>query len=56
LSELQGGFAVDFIERLTGLSPDGGNGTVEALYYVVLAAIVVMVVLRVRARRRHRER
>ena len=26
---------MDFIERLFGIAPDGGNGTLELLYFVL---------------------
>jgi hypothetical protein len=35
---------MDFIERLTGLSPDGGDGSTEVLFFtsiVVLALILL---------------
>jgi hypothetical protein len=48
---------MDFIERWFGVSPDGGDGSLEALYFVVLLVIVSAVVFRVRIlgliRRRH---
>jgi hypothetical protein len=40
-----GGTAVDFIERWFGVSPDGGDGTLELLY-VGVAALIVVVLLR----------
>jgi len=30
---------VDFIERILGISPDGGNGMTEALILIALVAI-----------------
>jgi hypothetical protein len=44
---------VDFIERLTGLSPDAGDGTTELLYVLALILIVCLAinVLRRRALR-----
>jgi hypothetical protein len=36
---------MDFIERLTGLSPDGGDGSTEMLLFI---AIVVFALLLVR--------
>jgi hypothetical protein len=41
---------MDFIERWFGLSPDGGDGSTEFLYIVVLAAVVVLIVNRRRLR------
>jgi hypothetical protein len=35
---------MDFFERWFGVSPDGGDGTLEMLYIVVAVAIVVMFV------------
>jgi hypothetical protein len=35
---------MDFIERIFGVSPDGGNGTLELLY-VVIVAVAIMIVL-----------
>jgi hypothetical protein len=37
---------MDFIERWLGVSPDGGNGTLEMLVLVVLAASALFVVSR----------
>jgi hypothetical protein len=31
---------MDFIERIFGVSPDGGNGSLEALY--VIAAVIAI--------------
>jgi hypothetical protein len=31
---------MDFIERLFGVAPDGGNGSLEALY--LIAAVIVV--------------
>lgn len=36
---------MDFIERWFGVSPDGGDGTLELLY-VGVAALIVVVLLR----------
>ena len=47
---------MDWIEKLTGLSPDGGSGTVEALYYVALGAILLVWVRRHGGARRERRR
>ena len=43
---------MDFIERLFGVSPDGGNGMLELLYIVVAIAVVAFVTLKVRSRKR----
>jgi MYXO-CTERM domain-containing protein len=32
---------MDFIERLFGISPDGGDGSTELLYLAAVAAIVL---------------
>lgn len=45
---------MDFIERLFGFSPDGGDGSTEMLWLVALAAGVAAVVYFVRQRRRAR--
>jgi hypothetical protein len=37
---------MDFIERLTGLSPDGGDGSTEMLFFI---AIVVFALILLRA-------
>jgi hypothetical protein len=45
---------MDWIEQLFGVSPDGGSGALELVYYAVFAfAIVVLVRWRV-IRRRNR--
>ncbi|HYY82608.1 MAG TPA: hypothetical protein VFD04_25985 [Actinomycetes bacterium] len=31
---------MDWIERIFHVSPDGGNGALEAVYYAVAAAVV----------------
>ncbi|CDX45342.1 conserved hypothetical protein [Mesorhizobium sp. ORS 3359] len=49
---------MDFIERIFGVAPDGGDGTTEMLYIAAAVALVAMVVvcrwLRRRAVTRHR--
>jgi hypothetical protein len=48
---------MDFIERLFGISPDGGNGSTEALWLAGFAAAVIIALAfgaRMRARRRRR--
>jgi hypothetical protein len=37
---------MDFIERLFGISPDGGDGSLEALYVIAVMAIIAAVVFR----------
>jgi hypothetical protein len=37
---------MDFIERLFGVSPDGGDGTLEFLYVAVALVIVAMIAWR----------
>ncbi|WP_157083448.1 hypothetical protein [Bradyrhizobium manausense] len=32
---------MDFVERLFGISPDGGDGTTELMYFVAISIIVV---------------
>jgi hypothetical protein len=34
---------MDFIERWFGLSPDGGDGSLEALYLVALVALIAVI-------------
>jgi hypothetical protein len=34
---------MDFIERWFGFSPDGGDGSTELLYIVVIALVLAMV-------------
>ena len=34
---------MDFIERWFGISPDGGNGVLEAMYFVAVLALVCIV-------------
>ena len=31
---------MDFIERLFGISPDGGSGTLEALYWLAVVTTI----------------
>lgn len=47
---------MDFIERIFGISPDGGDGSTEALYIVVALAIVALLVARPILRRRAEQR
>ena len=37
---------MDFIERMFGISPDGGNGALEMSLLLVVAAIPLVIVLR----------
>jgi len=53
------GIAMDFIERIFHVSPDGGDGSLEVLYVLAVAVAVGGVVFRRRAvaaiaRLRHR--
>jgi len=41
---------MDFIERIFGVSPDGGDGTTEALYLIVVVALGVAWLARNRMR------
>ena len=36
---------MDFIEKLFGVSPDGGDGTTELVYVAALLAVVAVVIL-----------
>ena len=42
---------MDFIEQWFGLSPDGGDGSLEALYLVALVSLIAAFVFRRRLRR-----
>jgi hypothetical protein len=33
---------MDFIERLTGLSPDGGDGSTEMLYFIGIVVVALL--------------
>jgi hypothetical protein len=37
---------VDFFERYLGISPDGGDGSAELLFLVVLFAIIALIAWR----------
>lgn len=37
---------MDFIERLFGISPDGGDGSTELLYFGVFIAIAAIILVR----------
>lgn len=43
---------MDFIEQWFGLSPDGGDGSLEALYLVALVVLISAVVYRRQLRRK----
>ncbi len=34
---------MDFIERLLGISPDGGSGLFEALLFIILTAVILAI-------------
>jgi hypothetical protein len=38
---------VDFFERYLGISPDNGDGSLEALFVIILFMLIVVVALRV---------
>ena len=42
---------MDFIERIFGVSPDGGNGSTEAIILLAVTIALAMVVRRRRASR-----
>jgi hypothetical protein len=45
---------MDWIEQLFGVSPDGGSGALEAVYYAVFAFTIVVLVRWRAVRRRNR--
>ncbi|MER8868234.1 hypothetical protein NKI19_32040 [Mesorhizobium sp. M0751] len=47
---------MDFIERIFGVAPDGGDGTTEMLYIAVALAVAAMVAARSLVRRRAEKR
>jgi hypothetical protein len=47
---------MDWIERLFGISPDGGDGSTEMLYLVAAVAIVALICGRTLFVRRARRR
>jgi hypothetical protein len=56
ISDCVGAQAMDFIERWFGISPDGGDGSLEALYLFAALAVAAVIVFRARIReliRRH---
>ncbi|HWH41066.1 MAG TPA: hypothetical protein VNU21_14585 [Usitatibacter sp.] len=46
---------MDFIERIFGIVPDGGSGSLEVLLFLVPLAGIACVALRARAQRRRRK-
>ncbi|MER9020635.1 hypothetical protein [Mesorhizobium sp. M0898] len=47
---------MDFIERIFGVAPDGGDGTTEMLYIAVALAVAAMVAARSLVSRRAAKR
>ena len=47
---------MDFIERIFGISPDGGSGAFEFLLFAIPILILVTLAMRRRAARRGRDR
>ena len=47
---------MDFIEWIFGVSPDGGDGTLELLYIVAALAVIGVIVWRTVVRRAARNR
>ena len=47
---------MDFIERLTGFSPDGGDGSTEMLFFIAIVAIALIVLRPLALRLYHRRR
>jgi hypothetical protein len=47
---------MDWIERLFGVSPDGGDGTTEVLFVLAAMAIVTLIIMRVPAVRDYARR
>ena len=45
---------MDFIERIFGVSPDGGDGSTEMLWFGAALAIAALAFVRWRARRKAR--
>ena len=41
LVDHEGSKSLDFVERHLGFSPDGGDGSVEVMFFVVMTTIVV---------------
>ena len=40
-SKTNKGVSMNFIERIFGISPDGGDGSTELMYFIVFVLIVV---------------
>jgi hypothetical protein len=47
---------MDFIERIFGVSPDGGNGSLEVLYLVSIAAVIMFVAYELYRRQTNRRK
>lgn len=45
LVDHEGSKSLDFIERHLGFSPDGGDGSMEVMFFVAMATIVVVAAL-----------
>ena len=43
---------MDFIERLFGIAPDGGDGSLEALYVIAIVVVIAAFAMRRSSRRR----
>jgi hypothetical protein len=39
---------MDFIERWFHISPDGGNGTLEAFYIIAVFVVIIVALVRLR--------
>jgi hypothetical protein len=50
------GGPVDWIERLIGISPDGGNGSTELVLLAALVCLIASILLRRRAMSPRRSR
>jgi hypothetical protein len=46
---------MDFIEQWFGISPDGGNGTTEAFFFITALIIIVAVLARWRFNKTRRD-
>jgi hypothetical protein len=45
---------MDFIEKIFGVSPDGGNGVLEWLYVLAASAAITIFILRWRNKKRRK--